>query len=45
VVGGLGLIVGVALVVAGELQHRRARVTVSPRLGPGELGVGLTGRF
>lgn len=45
VVGGLGLIVGVALVVAGELQHRRARVTVTPRLGAGELGVGLAGRF
>jgi hypothetical protein len=45
VIGGLGLIVGVALVVAGELQRRRPRVAVSPRLGPGELGVGLTGRF
>lgn len=45
VIGGLALLAGIALIVVGERLHRHRRAALAPRVAPGELGLGLAGRF
>jgi len=44
--GGLAVLAGVTLfAVAARTTRRPARLTLTPRLAPGWLGLGLSGRF